>query len=98
MCTIRSGAIVIPDLCGNSEPKDSSTALAKFMPKQSPVRLDNRTADREAQSHSTSLRRDERLEQAPSHAFGYAGSAVGNRDLDGRVFRTRGRQDELLSF
>ena len=66
-----------------------------FSPQPTPVRRDDRPADREPESEPLGLRREERLEHAILTAAGQPDAAVRYRELHLLVAERRGLKPEM---
>src|SRR5437868_12171569 len=84
---MRSVAIT-KDPCwsgGQGKAENRSAAGIGFTFQPTTMRLDDRAANRQAETHAVRFCRDERLEEVIGYCFGNAWPAVENRDLDGLI-------------
>jgi hypothetical protein len=70
--------------------KNRPTSEVLFRPDTAAMRLDNRIADRQADTHAGLFGRDKRLEQPFANVVGEPGPIVADADLDAVVFQFDG--------
>src|SRR6185369_15735332 len=90
---------------GDRETENAAAGGIRFHPQTTPVRLDDRSADRKTHAESLRLCGEERIEYLLAAGFVDAASTVGNRNNDLAVLNlradtqaldTRSRRDDRL--